>query len=103
MRVLDASSTLYRIGIETRSATWLFLADANYPGWSAQVDGVETPVYTAQILGKAVSVPSGAHEIVIRYTSRPFRWGLSVSIGSLGLMLAIILRAVSRRRRVLPI
>ena len=68
--------------------SWFFVADVNYPGWKAYLDGAEVPVYSAQILGKAVSLPQGRHTLQLRF--RP----LSVYIGLLISLLTAISTAL---------
>lgn len=57
---------------------------AYFPGWQATLDGVETPLYRADILFQAVVVPPGEHTVTVDYRPpwvRPllafavFAWG----------------------------
>jgi hypothetical protein len=80
----------YAIDVQAPFACWLFLADANYPGWHAQVDGQPATVWTAQLLGKAVHVPAGTHRVVLSFQSGSFRIGRLVSILSLLAMMVIL-------------
>ncbi len=68
--------THYELSTTSTQPSWLFLADSNYPGWHAYIDGVETPVYTAQILGKAIAIPPGDHVVTLIFKSASFRLGL---------------------------
>jgi hypothetical protein len=77
--VRKAKSTRYRFDISADRPAWFFLADANYPGWTAYLDGKEVPVYSAQVLGKAISVPAGRHDLRIRFRPMSFYIGLTVS------------------------
>jgi uncharacterized membrane protein YfhO len=76
---------------------WLFLADANYPGWEATVNGKAQPVYSAQVLGKAVRLQAGRNEVTIRYVPWSFYIGAAVSAVTL---LTILLMLVKRRRAI---
>ncbi len=49
----------------------LVLADPYHPWWSAEIDGHEVPVLRANVLFRAVAVPSGEHRI--RFTFQPVR------------------------------
>ena len=69
---------------------WLFLADANYPGWSATVNGQDSALYSAQVLGKAVYLPAGKSFVVISYTPWSFYLGLAISVFSAALILGIL-------------
>jgi Bacterial membrane protein YfhO len=105
--VLEATDTEYRIKIATSKPQWLFLADANYPGWVATLDGKDARVFSAQVLGKAVQVPAGTHDVILTFRSKSFRLGLLVSLATLtaavmGLALAPMLWSLWRRRQKVP-
>jgi|HubBroStandDraft_1064217.scaffolds.fasta_scaffold00523_6 hypothetical protein len=87
--IVEATATSYRLKLSARAPAWLFLADANYPGWHARLDGADTPVFTAQLLGKAVAIPPGDHELVLRFDSETIRWGCCLSLGSVALALGL--------------
>ena len=75
--------THYRLDINAKNPGWLFLADANYPGWRAYIDGQETPIYTAQILGKAIYIPAGDHDLKIAFKSMSFQLGQGITLATL--------------------
>jgi hypothetical protein len=78
-----AGDTSYRLKVTGARATWVFLADAHYPGWTASLDGQPVPVFAAQVLGKAVRVPAGNHDLTIEFHSATFRLGAWISLISL--------------------
>jgi hypothetical protein len=86
LEVVSASATAYRLKISAQAPVWLFLADANYPGWQAVLDDAEIPIFTAQVLGKAMAIPPGEHDLVIRFEPASFRWGLAISLATAGLL-----------------
>lgn len=91
-------STRYRLHTSSKSPAWLFLADADYPGWRASVDGVSAPLYPAQVLGKAVHLPAGDHDVVIEYLPMSFYVGAAISAITL-LLTAVIVAVLWIRRR----
>ena len=97
-QVLKAKSTRYHLKVSAAAPLWLFLADANYPGWKAYLDGTEAPIYSAQVLGKAVAIPAGEHDLWIRFRSRSFEWGASITFATIGAM-GIVGVLVARRSR----
>jgi hypothetical protein len=77
----------------------LVLADANYPGWQAWVDGEEVPVMTADLLFRAVSLEPGRHQVVFAFEPRSVRWGIWTSLASVVALLSIGLVIAARARR----
>jgi len=63
-------------GFVVFSETW-------YPGWQAEVDGVQVPLYRADYLFRAVAVPQGEHVITMRYRPVAFYLGVVLSLFSL--------------------
>jgi hypothetical protein len=97
LQVRKETDTEYQVDISAARACWLFLADADYPGWSATIDGGPTAVYAAQVLGKAVEVPPGRHQVRIAFRSATFAWGAWISAVSLLLTICLIARWPGRR------
>lgn len=76
---IDSSSTasaeLLRHGpremaweVETDGPRLLVISEVYYPaGWKASIDGVEAPIMRANHLLRAVVVPAGAREVVLRF------------------------------------
>jgi hypothetical protein len=91
--VLKARSTRYRFDVSVNRPAWFFVADANYPGWKAYLDGVEVPIYSAQILGKAVSLPAGRHELQLKFRPMSFYIGLLISLLTAVSAAAVLIRA----------
>jgi hypothetical protein len=92
-----AKSDDYRFDTNGGRGSWLFIVDNMYPGWIATLDGEPTPVFAAQIMGKAVWVPAGKHTVEIRFVSRSFQLGLAISVTTIAALL--ILFVVRWRRR----
>ncbi len=90
LEVLLQGPMRYRFRIATAQPIWLFVSDANYPGWHAAVDGRPVPLFSAQLLGKAVHVPTGTHEVSMAFDSGTFRTGLWISLGSLVLTVVVL-------------
>jgi hypothetical protein len=72
-------------------ATWLVLADPNYPGWSATIDGQEVRVYSAYHLLRAVPLPPGKHAVVFSYLPTGFMISASVSVATLLVLVGTLL------------
>jgi hypothetical protein len=77
--------------VSTQQDGYLVLLDAFYPGWRAEVDGVETPIERADHFFRGVYVPQGNHTVVFRYAPSSFQIGSYVSAGSTALVLLALL------------
>lgn len=74
----------------------LVLSDAYYPGWYAYLDGVEVPIYRANYVMRAISLPKGEHTIEFRYKPLSVKLGFFTSLAAMIIM--IIISAVSLRK-----
>jgi hypothetical protein len=79
------------VGIATRSLApgLLILADQDFPGWNAQVDGQPTTTLRADHALRAVHVPTGEHTVQFRYLPTSFVAGATITGAALLLMLLL--------------
>ena len=87
------------IAVEAAADAWLVLADAWFPGWTATLDGVSTPVLRANYLVRAVAVPAGRHEVVFSYDPPGYATGRTVSSVAWGALAFSLLLVVIIRRQ----
>jgi hypothetical protein len=87
-----------RFAVKADGAGYLVTRASYAPGWRAWVDGRETPVLRAQGKHRAVSVPAGEHEVVLRYRPPGLRAGLVATVVS-SLVALVLWRRSSRVRR----
>jgi hypothetical protein len=66
---------------------FLLLADMFYPGWHAQVDGVPTPIYRANVSLRGIALPKGRHTVRFWYEPAPFFRGLWISLIALSALI----------------
>ena len=55
------------VDIKAEDDTWLIVSESTFPGWKATINGVETPIYTANYLFQAIRVPKGEHRVTFTY------------------------------------
>lgn len=96
LAIVESKDDIHTIDVSGRKGSWLFIADAYYPGWRAHIDGTETAIYPADLLGKAVWVPKGKHRVTVSFRSSSFTFGLILSLTSS--ILGSILLAASPNR-----
>ena len=89
-----ATATLQRYGpremawtVETDAPRLLVVSELYYPaGWQATVDGEPAPIYRADYLLRAVPIPAGSHEVVMRFEPNSYTLSLWLS----GLSTAVV-------------
>jgi hypothetical protein len=74
----------------TARAGLLVVAETWYPGWSAEVDGEDRPVFAVNGWMRGIEVGAGAQQVVLRYRQPGFRDGLVLS--AVGLLFAVVYR-----------
>jgi hypothetical protein len=68
---------------------YLVLTDTWFPGWTAHVDGQESPVERADYAFRAVRLEPGRHEVEFRYAPGSVRLGLALSVLALVAIVAL--------------
>ena len=89
--VTDAQYEANRVilSVEMQQDGWLVLADTDYPGWEATVDGESTPMYRTNVMFRAVQVGAGEHTVQFDYSPAWLRAGVLVSGVSLLILLLL--------------
>ena len=89
-----------RLVVHTRSQSpaLLVIADADYPGWEATVNGAPAPILRTNVLLRGIAVPPGEQEVVLTY--RPTGWSRALGVGALGwlLLVGLTMGPVMQRR-----
>lgn len=65
----------------------LFISDPHSNGWHAYINGTETPILRAHYAFRAIEVPKGKNQILLRYQPKSFTWGLYITSTTLFLIL----------------
>lgn len=73
------------VHVECDASGYLLLNVMYYPAWHAYVDGKRTDIYPADHALCAVPLESGTHRVDFRYESGLFRFGLLLSLLTIGL------------------
>ncbi|MHB8466272.1 MAG: YfhO family protein, partial [Acidimicrobiales bacterium] len=63
------------IDVDAARPQLVVVAEANFPGWHAGVDGHHAPVVTADVAFVGVPVPAGHHHLTLRYRAPGVTFG----------------------------
>ena len=77
----------------------LVLAEVFYPGWKCFVDGKETKIHRANYVLRGVVVPAGRHRVEFRFDPLSFRIGVWISVVTLVVVSAWLIRANFKRSK----
>lgn len=99
LSVLESRPGFWRFSASADKDTFLFLSQANYPGWSAEIDGKPAKIYQADYLFQGIFVPRGKHTITLQYGSRPLINGAILTIIGLLLVLSLAVREFCLRKK----
>ncbi len=83
------------ISVSVDKSTFLVLSDQFYPGWTAHIDSVETPIFRANGVFKAVYVPRGGHLIQFDYEPESLFQGLCLAALGALIVIALLLKAAA--------
>jgi hypothetical protein len=75
--------------VETPSPTMVFVSQAYYHNWKAELDGKEIPVWRANYAFQAIQVPAGSHAVTFVYRDGMFQVGLLLTAAA-GLACAVL-------------
>jgi hypothetical protein len=100
LSLTDHKPNSWHFAVKTNTDTFLFLAQTNYPGWTAKIDGYPAKIYQADYLFQAVFVPKGEHEITMEYESAPLIKGTILTIIGLSVVFIIALYDLYQRKKV---
>jgi len=89
LRILQDGGDEMRLSVAASGQGYVVVADAIQHGWRASLDGRPVALRSADHAGVAVLVPSGRHQITLRYDPPGWKPGLVVSGISLLLLLAL--------------
>jgi hypothetical protein len=78
-----------RAFVNAPRAGWLVFTEVIYPGWTAQVDGVDAPIARAFGAIQAVQVPAGPSRVHFVFRPVIVWWGAAMS--ALGLLAGVVL------------
>lgn len=85
--------------VEVPSRSLLVVAETWYPGWRAQVDGREAPIVRANHVFRGVWLEPGERHVVFHYRPPSVLAGGAVTLATLAVTMALLLRRSSARPR----
>lgn len=88
-----------RIECSSDKPSFLVVTDQFYPGWTASVDGVATPVYATNYAFRGVPLSAGKHVVVMNFRPMSFIIGSCMALMAVLLMLGFCFYSFVRKKR----
>ncbi len=105
-RVLAYERRFNRVEItaESDKGGYLVISEPTYPGWRAEIDGVETPLMPADYLLQAVRLPPGRHRVTLTMQAGSLYFGMAITATTMFVLASVLVRAfvlttLARRRQ----
>jgi len=92
VEVNNPSNNKVVVNVKNDREAYLILTDTFYPGWSAYVDGSKKEIIETKNAFRAVYLEKGDHEVTFAYEPKSFLAGLFLSVISLLIILAVLLK-----------
>ncbi len=87
---MELSEDYLSFEVEMEGDGFLIDSDQYYQGWTAAVDGVETPIYQVNGFMRGIEVPAGSHRVEFRYSAPVLRASLWVCLALFLLVFAAL-------------
>jgi uncharacterized membrane protein YfhO len=91
--ITEYASQYVRIAVNTPRTELLVLTESYYPGRTATVDGVDTPILPTDIAFRGVVVPAGSHSVIFAYAPHSFWIGVGAALAGLALLVFAVWRS----------
>lgn len=98
VKVIHYNPNSVEFQVSSNSEALLVFSDSYYPGWRAEVDERETPVFQANVTQRAVAVPAGDHSVKFAFRSRPITYGFWISGVGFAIFMGIFLVEYIKRK-----
>ena len=94
--IVEYDDTRVVLQVESSAPAYLILRDAFYPGWTASVNGVSTPILRANVIFRALQAPAGRSRVVFAF--EPHLWRVALAGGVILWAAALLLLLALMRR-----
>ncbi len=70
VNILNYENGLVSLSVKSEHGDYLVFGESYNPGWRAQIDGKDSPIYNANYILQSVFVPSGEHRLTFEYNNK---------------------------------
>jgi len=88
----------YRLAADLHADAWIVISEVAWRGWRAESDGRDLPLAIANHAFLGLRLPAGEHTVDLSYRPRAFYVGLTITAGTLGVLVLAGLGGAWHRR-----
>lgn len=82
VKITDYRNEYIKLKAKATGTNFLLLSEIYYPEWKAYIDGKETDIIKSNYFMRGIVVPSGEHNIELKYESHKFQVGKNASLAA---------------------
>lgn len=97
IKVLNYSPNKIVLETNTTHDQVLVLSDQYEEGWRAKIDQQDTEISRANLIYRAIKIPSGTHLVTFYYLPKSFQIGVFVSVASILIIILISTFSIKRK------
>jgi hypothetical protein len=97
VRITSYDANDLSLSAELTTTGLLVVSEVDYPGWQAQVDGHNVPIYRTDGIVRGIVLPPGHHDVEFRFVPPGLQQGRVVSALSQRLLIDVVIAEVALR------
>ena len=97
VKILEYKRNRVVMKVNTENTGFLVFSDSYYPGWVAEIDGVEVEIFRTNLTQRGVLIPAGSHKVEFKFRPVLVYYGFWMSVFSFGIFLVLIILYRNRK------
>ena len=102
VHLVSEEASRLQLATDSDMASTLIIRDTYYPNWHAYIDSNEVPIQKSPLFFRSIRVPSGQHEILMKYRPTSIRIGGYVSLITAIVLIIIVIKKPRNKSVALP-
>jgi hypothetical protein len=97
VKLIEYTSNEQKYNVKADKPSIMVFSEIYYPDWKAEIDGKEVPILQANHSFRAIELPAGNHNVIMKYSTNRFTYGAIISLSSI--LLAIVLLFIYKNEK----
>jgi len=97
VKLIEYTANEQKYNVKAVKPSIMVFSEIYYPDWKAEIDGKEVPILQANHSFRAIELPAGNHNVIMKYSTNRFTYGAVISLSSI--LLAIVLLFIYKNEK----